>query len=127
MYDFSWFDKFYNEIGIEIKNVLLYDERDMSYVSLMINSQPRYHIILYLWQIISDAVNYSMQAYASTNKGFWNINANGQAHSCQFPSIWIKILLKKMLCMDKVDGMVVHCSGTPKIQIYYIHKVKLPK
>lgn len=32
-----------------------------------------------------------------------------------------------MLCVEKVVGIDGHGSGTPKIQIYYMHKVKLPK
>lgn len=32
-----------------------------------------------------------------------------------------------MLCIEKVVGIDGHGSGTPKIQIYYMHKVKLPK
>lgn len=32
-----------------------------------------------------------------------------------------------MLCIENVVGIDGHGSGTPKVQIYHIHKVKLPK
>lgn len=38
----------------------------------------------------------------------------------------LKSFLKNAM-HDKVVGMVGHGYNTPKIQIYYVHKVKLPK
>lgn len=32
-----------------------------------------------------------------------------------------------MLCIENVVGIDGHGSGTPNVQIYHIHKVKLPK
>lgn len=45
------------------------------------------------------------------------------ANLCQY-------LLKyteRLLCADKDRWMVGNNSGTPKMKIYYIHKVKLPE